>query len=404
MVPKTIRNPLPERQNRKRKIAIITTCIDEWGGCEDLWAKSIPLLQANGFAVTVYKERINRRHPEYIKLLSMGVELEELSPVVSRFRHVMKKIGGECRRLYAQWNLPVFKTYALDPFARKIKSWAPDLVVIAQGINFDGAYFAHQCASLNIPYAIISQKAVDFYWPPPKIRASMTAAFQKAAQCFFVSQHNKRLTEEQFGTRLPNSQVVYNPVKVPAKPLPFPSTENGYRLACVGRLFLLDKGQDILLRILSQEKWKERPVSVSFIGTGMDEEGLRSFAAMLNVSNVEFIGFVDDVEELWRHYHAFILPSRSEGLPLALVEAMAAGRPVIVSRAGGNAELVQDGVTGFLGTADEASFDQTMEYAWSCRENWEQMGKKASAYVAAHVPKSPESEFSNMLMNLVNEN
>ncbi len=386
-----------------KKIAVVTSCLDDWGGSEELWGKSIPHLLKKNFHVTVYKPKINRNHREYISLAEKGVELVDLLPEVSLTTRVTNKSKDILQRGYQKLNLPGFSQHNDEPLTVHLKTCTPDLVIISQGINFDGLNFGYECAQLNIPYVIICQKAVDFYWPAPANRSFMITTLQQAKKCYFVSHHNHRLTEEQFGIRLPNAQVIFNPVKVSGKAISFPSINNGYKLACIGRLFLLDKGQDILMRILSEKKWKERPITISFVGTGPDEAGLREMASLLKISNVEFTGQVNDIENLWQHYHAFILPSRSEGLPLSMIEAMAAGRPVIVTKAGGNAEIVEEGITGFMGQANEESFGEAMENAWNKKDEWETMGKTASLKIAASIPTSPEKEFANYINELIHE-
>ena len=64
--------------------------------------------------------------------------------------------------------------------------------------------------------------------------------------------------------------------------------------------------------------------------------------------NFLFLGRRADIPEILACCDIAVLPSRAEGLPNAVLEYMAAGLPVIVSRVGGNAELVEDGVTGLL--------------------------------------------------------
>ena len=62
-------------KTESQKIVILTTCIDDWGGSEELWARSIPALLLIGFHFTVFKSKINRSHPEYVSLKNKGVEL-----------------------------------------------------------------------------------------------------------------------------------------------------------------------------------------------------------------------------------------------------------------------------------------------------------------------------------------
>ena len=398
MNPISADNVAKSETSSKYKILIVSSIEEDWGGSEELWAKSIPALQGYGFQVYVMKKKINRKHAKFIDLEKSGVILEEFlqkkekkSELIRTLSKIYKKIA---RKLFREEEF-------IWPFTQKLLRINPDLVVIAQGINFDGLGNAFQCAKHHVPYVVIAQKAVDFYWPEFYNRPHMIDALKQAERCFFVSRHNQTLTEEQFGLRLSNAQVIHNPVKMTSGILPFPSVSNGYHLACIGRLFVLDKGQDILLRILAKDKWKSRPLRVSFIGTGGDAEGLQAMAKLLDMEEtIEFIGHVDDIEELWRTHHALVLPSRSEGLPLSMIEAMAAGRPVIVSDAGGNAEVVEDGVNGFIGFAHEKSFEDAMERAWKRREGWQQIGLNGAAYVSGNIPASPETEFASYLMEL----
>lgn len=393
------------KQSVYRKIVIITCCLDDWGGSEELWARAVPLLRRRYAAkIIVYKNKINRTHPEIASLATQGVLFRELNPVFSSLKKLAAKTGNLLKRLadglhlYSyNWNRQVANVYAY------LKTDRPDLVIVSQAINFDGLAYAHQCLRLKIPYITVAQKAVDFFWPQQLDRSYMRETLLHARKCFFVSQQNKRITEEQFGIRLPDSSVIHNPVKVPIGTLPFPSGVPVYRLACVGRLFVIDKGQDILLRILSQEKWKNRPVIVSFIGTGPDQEGLREMAALLNVTNIEFRGHVDNIEMLWKEHHALLLPSRSEGLPLAMIEAMAVGRPVIVTDAGGNAEVIENEVNGFLSACNEKAFDDTMEKAWSMRDQWEAIGNNAMQYVKRTVSVPAEEHFVELIDKSLNE-
>ncbi|WP_158995712.1 glycosyltransferase family 4 protein [Mucilaginibacter sp. L196] len=387
---------------KKKKIAIVTSCDEDWGGSEELWGKSIAYFIEANYAVTVYKNTINFQHPEFIKLANTGVDLIELKqPVIkktyaTRLRDKLKRIA---RGAAGKRDFP--KT--VHAFTKKLINSQPNLVIVSQGINFDGLMYAALCLLQNIPYIIISQKAVDFYWPRKNDRAHMANAFKNALHCFFVSKHNLVLTEEQFGFRFNNASVIQNPNKVKAVE-PYPDDTNGIRLACVGRLFILDKGQDILLRIMTKPKWRERNISISFIGSGIDEAGLKDMARLLDIKNVKFTGFVDDITTVCKQHHAFIQPSRSEGLPLAIVEAMAAGRPVIASKAGGNAEIIQDGVTGYIGHANEDDFDEAMEKAWKNRHNWQAMGLAAANHITKTISLCPEAEFIKKVITLIDFN
>ncbi len=155
----------------------------------------------------------------------------------------------------------------------------------------------------------------------------------------------------------------------------------------------------MLLAVLAQSKWKERPLHCSFFGEGNAAASVRRLAARLGASNVSFEGQTGSIEAIWRRHQILILPSRYEGLPLVIVEAMLSGRPCIVTDVAGNTEMVQDGVTGFVAAAPtERHLDETLERAWIQRDRWEAMGRAAFQHACESVPPDPAAAFAGTLL------
>jgi glycosyltransferase involved in cell wall biosynthesis len=135
--------------------------------------------------------------------------------------------------------------------------------------------------------------------------------------------------------------------------LPGPNSGRAGELyfAFVGRLDPVPKGQDILFEVLSGPLWMSRPWQLTLYGEGRKRNGLERLAQRLGISDrVMFAGFMPP-EEIWTGNHVLVMPSRFEGLPLAMVEAMLCGRPVVATDVAGHAEIIQYGVTGFLADA-----------------------------------------------------
>ena len=90
-------------------------------------------------------------------------------------------------------------------------------------------------------------------------------------------------------------------------------------------------------------------VHYMIVGSGVCRPRLEEYAARLNVSDrVHFLGYRNDIASLLHASDVFVFPSYREGLPVALMEAMAAGVPIVASRIRGNVDLIEDGVNGFL--------------------------------------------------------
>lgn len=108
------------------------------------------------------------------------------------------------------------------------------------------------------------------------------------------------------------------------------------------------KGLDVLL-----EAWQVLHESFDaqlvIAGRGDEAENLQNTANNLGISgSVKFLGFVPEARSLLSGLDIFILPSRSENLPYAILEAGFAGLPVVASRVGGIPEIINNGENGFL--------------------------------------------------------
>ncbi len=99
---------------------------------------------------------------------------------------------------------------------------------------------------------------------------------------------------------------------------------------------------------------RDRDWRCALAGDGPDRAALEARAAELGVADrVLFLGERSDVDRLLPAFDVFVLSSREEGIPNALLEAMAAARPCVATRVGGNAEVLEDGRTGWLVPAQD---------------------------------------------------
>lgn len=121
------------------------------------------------------------------------------------------------------------------------------------------------------------------------------------------------------------------------------------RVVLVPAVLREGKGHENLLQALPEVKEQVPDVRVLFAGDGECEEVLRRQARALSVDDVvRFLGFRSDMPELLAAADLVTLPSLEEALPTVLLEAAAAGRPVLATRVGGVTEIVEPGRTGML--------------------------------------------------------
>lgn len=128
----------------------------------------------------------------------------------------------------------------------------------------------------------------------------------------------------------------------------FVGPQPGGPIVTVARLSR-EKGIDTLIRSAQQAVRRDHSIRFEIAGDGPCMGEARELVASLDLGgHVRLLGEVADVNGLLSCASCFVLPSRSEGISLTILEAMAKGLPVVATRVGGNCEVVSDSETGLL--------------------------------------------------------
>lgn len=195
------------------------------------------------------------------------------------------------------------------------------------------------------------------YYPECLRRRLAYRAVSRAATLVAVSEDAKRFLVEKTGASARRVHVVYNGIGM-APPVPADARirlrhELGIVtsepvVGVVGNLYEV-KGHRYLLEAAPGILRACPRTTFLIAGRGHLEEPLRHQARQLGIdARVLFLGLRPDIPALLSLCDVFVQPSLSEGLSIAILEAMGAGLPVVTTRVGGNPELVVDGETGVL--------------------------------------------------------
>lgn len=145
--------------------------------------------------------------------------------------------------------------------------------------------------------------------------------------------------------------VIHNAVEVDGVPVASPGGGPPMRIVSVGRI-APPKDFSTLVRAVSRVE--TGVVELTLLGDGPERRVLEAEIAELGLADaVTLAGDVPDVPSRLAQAHVFVLSSRSEGFPISVLEAMAAGLPVVAADVGGLREVVEEGVTGYLFSAGD---------------------------------------------------
>jgi len=200
------------------------------------------------------------------------------------------------------------------------------------------------------PLLLTLHLVLEDYLPFLGGKAGLRSLLGAACHVTAVSRAARQEFLESFPEWRKRSSVVYNGPRPPAAELPIPRAVPRPYILCVARLAPY-KGQDLLLMAWARMSGECPGWSLVLCGRDQTRGGLRRLVRALGLQDsVILTGDLPppQVDGLLRDCEFFVLPSRRENFPLAVLEAMRAGKAVIASAAGGTGEMLRDGIDGLL--------------------------------------------------------
>jgi L-malate glycosyltransferase len=364
------------------RICFITTMAGApWGGSEYLWsaAAQAALERGDRLLVVVFEHSLSVA--AVAALASAGAEVVVRPSTISAgplpfLRRVLNRLGAKRR---PEW-------------LRRVEGFAPEVIFASHGNTYEALsdpWVERWLLESHVPRLHLSTLNSLFHHLGLADRVRAQALFKRAQGVLFVARENLESAERQLASPLPRRRVVRTPVSLALWDAPLPWPAGGLRLASVARLEVRYKGQDLLLQALASPVWRERDWRLDIVGNGPDLDYINSLAIHYQLrERVRFVPHVPDVTTIWRENQVLVMPSRAEGTPIAMIEAMLCGRPAVMTDVGGAAEWVEEGRSGFIADGITArSIGAALDRLWASRDRLEEMGCNArKRALALHDP------------------
>jgi glycosyltransferase involved in cell wall biosynthesis len=252
-------------------------------------------------------------------------------------------------------------------FAKFLKENRIDIVLTYHfSSDIWGTFWARRA---GVPVIISSRRDVGF-WRNRNHIIAYKFVNSWVSKIIAVSGAVKRMVVEEEGVETAKVVVVHNGVDLGRFEVRGPRSEvrktlnladDDMAIGCVANFSSKTKGHEILIRaihelVVTSHQSPVTSVKVLLIGDGPLRENLQSSVDSLQLKDkFIFLGKRDDVREILAACDMCVLPSLSEGMSNALLEFMAAGKPVVATAVGGNLEVITDGKDGLLVPAGDAA-------------------------------------------------
>lgn len=301
--------------------------------------------------LNLYQGELRTEVPKHIRLVSLTQGKEDMSknPIL-RFVQLIK------RRI----KLWYYETFPKRLYKHILKE-SYDIEVASSYTEFEWV--------LNSP--IKNSRKIGWYHSDASYDKDMEVInrrielMKKFDWMVFCSDHTRRVFDELFGAKYPNSSVIYNAIRVEEAEKKSKLFEVNYEqhpvFSSLGRL-TSKKGYDMLMRVHKKLLDDGFQHSVVLVGGGDDMESLQTQAAELGVEKTFLLlGNKNNPFPYIIASDFFILSSKSEAYPLTIGEAMGLGMPIISTNVGGVPEMIDHGKDGILINVDETEMYEAMK-------------------------------------------
>jgi L-malate glycosyltransferase len=377
------------------KIAFISIVKDPWGGSEELWAHAAREAMTHGHEVFISAYDRGSLSPQFKSLSDAGATIFLRRGYIPPGTGLYKRVATK--------GLNFLLNKIVNPFKDIFRS-GPDIVIYSGSCYSikDDPELIQLLTKHNTPYLINTQVNVEYSRPINESEAGVIRkAFHHAAKVMFVSERNAAVARRHLLDNIENSLLVRNPVNLSEIGV-IPYKENGpvVQFAMVANLLVNHKGHDILFDVLRSEKWAGRDWLLNIYGSGDDEKYIKDLCTFFKLDHrVHFKGRTNDIRKVWEQNQILLMPSLCEGIPLAVVEAMLCGRPVVATDTGGHMEWIRDGHNGFIAEgANVFSFDNALERAWEKKSSWPDLGLNAFHTAQKQYDPNPGKTFLKIIL------
>jgi L-malate glycosyltransferase len=339
---------------RKKRIAIVVLSLGV-GGAENMVAQLAANIDKNKFEVFV----ISMHSPEGTIIEK---RIAENRVNVSFLHHDTAPSVSALLKLYKQLN--------------QIK---PDIV------------HTHMSAFLyTLPWTFLNRKKIlhtihnrPIYEFSQKLRSIMKALYKmNKAVPIAISDTIAKETKDVYKIKEDQIEVIYNPVDIGRYNKSSIKKKKGENVTFINvARFTSVKNQSLLIDAFSKVREQIKNVKLILVGDGELRKTIEKKVAQNGLSDaVEFTGNIQNVAEKLRSADAFVLPSRYEGLPLTILEAMASGLPIIATNVGGVPDIVKDNGILFKDNDLDGLVAAMLKLAQDMKVR-EEMGEKSNLYV-----------------------
>jgi glycosyltransferase involved in cell wall biosynthesis len=354
-----------------------------WGGSEELWYKTALWMSSNNYTVGISCYYWDEKKYKLAALEKSGCAIHLLPE---------KKIT---KSFLGKWKLK--KAVAAIPFEKY------DLVVVNQGGWEEVLHSPYKKLYLLLNRYVLCYHNYNVNPTLPFAKQQILKHWiNNAAKNIVLSGKIIEMLQKNFAITLPAATVYYNPITFtpPQQATIYPSVNNAAVLwVMLAELDVYRKAQDVLIKTLAQQKWKNRSWQLHLYGKGKDEALLAQLIQQHGLQQKIIIkGFKADIKTVLLQCHLVLQITHIDAMPLTVVEALAMARPCIVSNVGDMPQWITPGHNGFVcPTATEKDIDEVLETCWQQQHKWPTLSIHAFETFYKKYPQPYEEKMTALL-------
>ncbi|HUC82746.1 MAG TPA: glycosyltransferase family 4 protein [Flavisolibacter sp.] len=364
-----------------------------WGGSEELWYRTALHAAKKGHTVACAFYHWPEKEEKITTLKEAGCQVYLLPNKGRRKANLAQKL----RYKISKWK--VGQTISSLPFQQY------DLVVVNLG-GFEIYTSTWKNVYRHLPtYALLFHNYNEDAVFKPTKATRLRQWINSAAINLFAAKRIQESLEEKLAIEIVHGDILLNPITIASAQTQtsYPAMQEPFIFMMLAELVVSRKAQDNLIKALSSAKWRGRNWQLRLYGKGQDHHLLQSLVSSLNLQEkVELKGHTSQVKVALQEAHLVLQITHRDAMPLAVVEAMAMARPLVVSRVGDMPRWVEEGHNGWLAKdATVEGIDAALEKAWQNKERWPQAGAASFAIFQEKFPASAEERLLKQLQQAI---